>query len=167
MVAILASLLSLAVAMTSYNRSTRYILLGNEESFLSTIVLFMHHGCAISISLSENLRNKLTDDLFIKLGARIMAFSMLACISVEYVFVICAIHWIVMFMWLVLAISRTGVFRCEKFVNCFALATAYSCVFINHDTGRTRYKYLFYYSVSSTLFSQLFIHMNFSPSSFS
>ena len=79
-----------------------------------------------------------------------MAFSMLACISVEYVFVICAIHWIVMFMWLVLAISRTGVFRCEKFVNCFALATAYSCVFINHDTGRTRYKYLFYYSVSST-----------------
>ena len=46
------------------------------------------------------------------------------------------------------AMIKSGPFRIEKLINYLMLSAVYICVFINHDSSRTRFKYLFYYSVS-------------------
>ena len=86
------------------------------------------------------------------LGGRISAVSLFASLSLKYLGVVCAIHWLVMTLWLILPISKSS-FRVDKLISNLALGTAYVFVFIHNENNRTIYKHLFYYTVSRTFWN--------------
>lgn len=83
--------------------------------------------------------------------ARIIPLVLVAFISVSYIWFVLGLHWNVMAFWLLLVVMTTGLFRWNKLVNSLTLATVYIWVFINYDSSRTCFKYLFYFMVGIAL----------------
>jgi len=127
-VGVVTALISISVSLTAYTgtfrRSRQY---EGMNPFYIDAVLFL-----------INLFN---------ISARVLAISLFATISWQYTGVVCAIHWLVMTLWLLLPISKST-FRVDKLLDSFVLATAYIFVFIHDENNRTLYKYLFYYTVT-------------------
>lgn len=76
-----------------------------------------------------------------------LAISLFASLSIEYVGLLIGIHWIVMVTWLILPLLKSS-FQLQKILSVMALGAAFIFVFINSEGSRTRRKYAFYYTIS-------------------
>ena len=78
-------------------------------------------------------------------GARIIALSVFASAYTWWVFLVCFAHWIVMAAWLYYDMEST---RQGKL---FIYALVYVFTFYNVTDDKTRWRYAFYYTVSTII----------------
>jgi len=122
------SVVSLAWALTTYNRSLRYAQVDKENiHLLGTAVLFLAHLFGIS--------------------ARVIALSVFASVYTWMVWAVCLGHWGLMAIWLWLQKTAACSNRTEEFFFCLILAVIHVFTFFNVKPDRTRFRYAFYYTV--------------------
>lgn len=127
---VIAALISIAWALTSYHRSTRYARDDKEKVTAGgTTVAFLWH--------------------FLSAVSRVLALSMLASIYPAWMGCMCALHWGVSAFWLAIGHHQTAACsnRCEELLLSTALGLAYVLAFLSPRDGPTRYQYLAYYLV--------------------
>ncbi|KAF5274141.1 hypothetical protein FQR65_LT04539 [Abscondita terminalis] len=127
---ILTGMFSIAWSLTSYHRSVRFA--RDDKDNLSSI--------GVLVGFCWHLMSAV---------ARILALSLLASIFPTWMGIICALHWVVMSVWLALSQHQTAASsnRCEELLFSAALGLAYVIAFISPRDGPTRYIYLAYYLV--------------------
>jgi len=125
---VITSVISLAWALTTYNRSLRYAQVDKENiHLLGTAVLFLAHLFGIS--------------------ARVIALSVFASVYTWMVWAVCLGHWGLMAIWLWLQKTAACSNRMEEFFFCLILAVIHVFTFFNVKPDRTRFRYAFYYTV--------------------
>ncbi|XP_049817697.1 XK-related protein 6 [Aethina tumida] len=127
---VLAALMSIAWSLTTYHRSVRYARDDKDKIKWGGIV----------VAFSWQLMSALS---------RVLALSLLASIFPAWMGCVCALHWVVMSVWLTLTQHNSSACtnRCEEFFLSAALGLAYVLAFISPRDGPTRYVYLAYYLV--------------------
>lgn len=148
---VITSVISLAWALTTYNRSLRFAQADKENIHLfGTCVLFLAHLFGISKSLNIKLLVLTEIFLLIKiiLVARVIALSVFASAYGWFIWAVCLGHWVLMAIWLWLQKTAACSTRTEEFFFCLILAIIHVFTFFNVKPDRTRFRYAFYYSVS-------------------
>lgn len=127
---VLAGLMSIAWALTSYHRSVRYA--RDDKDKIKWVGLVVAFCWQLMSALS-----------------RVLALSLLASIFPAWMGCVCALHWGVMSIWLAIGQQQTAACgsRCEELLLSAALGLAYVMAFISPRDGPTRYVYLAYYLV--------------------
>ncbi|XP_057365887.1 XK-related protein 4-like [Daphnia carinata] len=125
---VVTSVISLAWALTTYNRSLRFAQVDKENiHLLGTCILFFAHLFGII--------------------ARVIALSFFASEYGWFVWAVCLGHWILMAIWLWLQRTAACSTRTEEFFFCLILAIIHVFTFFNVKPDRTRFRYAFYYIV--------------------
>jgi len=122
------SLGSISWALAAYQRALRLSLPNKAKlNFWSIVFLFMWRVLMI--------------------GPRVLAFAVLASCTQYGLFVLCAIHWVVMLLWIL--IQRTTFCSTKILEYCFNAVAAFICVFdfFNLLEGHTRIRYVIYYLI--------------------
>ena len=125
LLAIGASLVSLAWGLSSYSKSLRYPLHDKLNiSYGGTVVMFLWHLAFIS--------------------SRILAISLFSSCHPLLIIPILSIHMTLMFLWL---FYEERARSCEELLFNLIVSFVYLFTYFNVRDERTRFKYLFYYCV--------------------
>ena len=126
-VSVISSLFSLAWSLVAYQRNIRYTYPEKKNiKWQGSIFQFLWHFASIT--------------------ARVLALSLFASIHPTWIGPVCVAHWIVMSSWVVFQQTSACTTRCEEFVFSIVLGAVYVFSYFNAKEGRTRWKYLIYYS---------------------
>lgn len=132
-VSVVASLVSLAWALTSYNRATRFTTLDKKN-----IDNGKPCGCGCMLYFLWRLGTVV---------ARVLALALFASVFTLWAFPVCAVRWIIMSAWIIA--QQPNVYpdnRCQEFLFCCAVGVIYVFSVLNVKDEPTRLKYLFYYT---------------------
>lgn len=145
---VITSVISLAWALTTYNRSLRFAQVNKENiHLLGTTVLFLAHLFGISKTSIDNYSSMIFNVLTF-LVARVIALSVFASVYKWLIWAVCLGHWVLMAIWLWLQKTAACSTRTEEFFFCLILAIIHVFTFFNVKQDRTRFRYAFYYTVS-------------------
>jgi len=124
-----SSLISLAWSLVVYHRSLRFTFQNKKNiSLLGTVFQFLWHFCSIT--------------------ARVLALSLFATAMPLWIGPLCAAHWILMAVWVIIQRTSACNTQCEEFLFALVLGAIYIFMFFNAKEAQTRYKYLLYYTFS-------------------
>ncbi|KAJ8925366.1 hypothetical protein NQ315_009196 [Exocentrus adspersus] len=127
---VLVALISVAWSLTSYHRSVRYARDDKDKV----------KWAGVLVAFCWQLMSALS---------RVLALGLLAAMFPAWMGCVCALHWGVMSIWLMLGQHQTAACanKCEELLFSAALGLAYILAFISPRDGSTRYVYLVYYLV--------------------
>ena len=78
--------------------------------------------------------------------SRVLALSLFASLYTKWIFLVLALHWFIMIVWIGVTKSAACNSKCEETFFNIILAYIYTFTFMNIKNEPTRYKYLLYYS---------------------
>ncbi|CAG0892170.1 unnamed protein product [Darwinula stevensoni] len=81
-----------------------------------------------------------------KLISRVLALSLFASLYTKWIFLVLALHWFIMVVWIGITKAAACNSKCEETFFNIILAYIYTFTFLNIKNEPTRYKYLLYYS---------------------
>ncbi|KFM63659.1 XK-related protein 6, partial [Stegodyphus mimosarum] len=143
LVSMFSSLLSMAWALASYQRALRYSL---EDKKNMTIC-----GTAVQIIWR-----------FFDIGARVLALGLFASVFPTYLFMVCGVHYMIMFTWIRFMGTEFCDNQCEEFLYNLVLGVLFIFCYFNPKDSPTRRRFTFYYVLSflenSALMSLWFIY---------
>lgn len=143
LLSMLSSLISMAWALASYQRALRYSLMEKKNmTICGTIVQIIWR--------------------FFDISSRVIALGLFASIFPNYLFIVCAAHYAVMFTWIRLMKTEFCDNHCGEFLYNIVLGIVFIFCYFNPKDSPTRRRFTFFYTLAflenSALMSTWFIY---------
>lgn len=125
---LLTSWSSLAISLTSYNKSLRFNNMEKAKMSLISVPFYFIWRAS-------------------EVGGRILCIAMFASVFKHWVFLVLGLHWLIMFMWLIGQKTSFYGIRCLEVA--FNLLCGYVMIFcfLNLREGHTRFRFLIFYCI--------------------
>lgn len=96
------------------------------------------------------------------IGARVLALAMFAARYQQYIALVCGIHWLLMFVWIISMRTTFCDNRCEELGYNAVLGVMFIFCYFNPVDSPTRYRYSLFYTLmfceNTLLMTMFFIH---------
>ncbi|XP_046919452.2 XK-related protein 6 [Dermatophagoides farinae] len=127
-ISIIASLVSLSWCLVTYLRILRMSLASKQNmTWPGTIVQFLWR--------------------FFMIASRVMALALFASEFTYYISIVCGVHWLIMFIWIVSMKTSFCTNRIEELFYNAVLSIIFIFCYFNPVDGQSRKRYIFYYTV--------------------
>ena len=146
-ISIIASLVSLSWCLVTYLRILRMSLASKQNMTWPVSLIFNQFRLLIEISMK--MQGTIVQFLwrFFMIASRVMALALFASEFTYYISIVCGVHWLIMFIWIVSMKTSFCTNRIEELFYNAVLSIIFIFCYFNPVDGQSRKRYIFYYTV--------------------